>query len=81
LADAELVCLAVAQVLLGIDGEHRWIRCWPQRSRPVAQRMLQIVEPLVPRHPDTYRFIDGRLGHAVHSGTGASWGTSMGSRS
>ncbi len=26
LTDAELVCLAVAQVLLGIDGEHRWIR-------------------------------------------------------
>jgi len=25
-SDAELVCLAVAQVLLGIDGEHRWIR-------------------------------------------------------
>jgi Transposase DDE domain len=26
LTDAELVCLAVAQVLLGVDGEHRWIR-------------------------------------------------------
>jgi len=26
LTDAELVCLAVAQVLLGIDSEHRWIR-------------------------------------------------------
>jgi DDE family transposase len=26
LADAELVCLAVAQVLLGCDSEHRWIR-------------------------------------------------------
>ena len=26
LSDAELVCLAVAQVLLGIDGEHRWVR-------------------------------------------------------
>ena len=26
LTDAELVTLAVAQVLLGIDGEHRWIR-------------------------------------------------------
>ena len=26
LTDAELICLAVAQVLLGIDGEHRWIR-------------------------------------------------------
>ncbi len=26
LTDAELVCLAVAQVLLGIDGEHRWMR-------------------------------------------------------
>ncbi|HEY4422263.1 MAG TPA: IS982 family transposase, partial [Pseudonocardia sp.] len=26
LTDAELVCLAVAQVLLGIDGEHRWVR-------------------------------------------------------
>jgi DDE family transposase len=26
LSDAELVCLAVAQVLLGFDGEHRWIR-------------------------------------------------------
>jgi hypothetical protein len=26
LSDSELVCLAVAQVLLGCDGEHRWIR-------------------------------------------------------
>jgi Transposase DDE domain len=26
LSDAELVCLAAAQVLLGIDGEHRWLR-------------------------------------------------------
>ncbi|MFR9803665.1 hypothetical protein ACL02T_15360 [Pseudonocardia sp. RS010] len=26
LSDAELVCLAVAQVLLGIDNEHRWVR-------------------------------------------------------
>lgn len=26
LTDAELVCLAVAQVLLGVDNEHRWIR-------------------------------------------------------
>ncbi len=26
LSDAELVCLAVAQVLLGCDGEHRWLR-------------------------------------------------------
>jgi hypothetical protein len=26
LTDAELVCLAVAQVLLGCDSEHRWIR-------------------------------------------------------
>jgi hypothetical protein len=26
LTDAELVCLAVAQVLLGFDSEHRWIR-------------------------------------------------------
>src|SRR5450759_122038 len=26
LTDAELVCLAVAQVLLGFDCEHRWIR-------------------------------------------------------
>jgi len=26
LTDAELICLAVAQVLLGFDSEHRWIR-------------------------------------------------------
>ena len=26
LSDAELLTLAVAQVLLGIDGEHRWVR-------------------------------------------------------
>jgi hypothetical protein len=26
LTDAELVCLAVAQVLLGFDCEHRWMR-------------------------------------------------------
>jgi hypothetical protein len=26
LTDAELICLAVAQVLLGLDSEHRWIR-------------------------------------------------------
>jgi hypothetical protein len=27
LSDAELVCLAVAQVLLGVDSERRWLRC------------------------------------------------------
>jgi hypothetical protein len=27
LSDAELVCLAVAQVLLGSPSEHRWLRC------------------------------------------------------
>lgn len=26
LTDAELVCLAVAQVLLGVHSEHRWLR-------------------------------------------------------
>jgi len=26
LTDAELVCLAVAQVLLGFSSEHRWLR-------------------------------------------------------
>ena len=29
--DAELVCLAVAQVLLGVDSERRWLRFAGQR--------------------------------------------------
>lgn len=31
LSDAELVCLAVAQVLLGFDTERRWLRFAGQR--------------------------------------------------
>ena len=31
LSDAELVCLAVAQVLLGCDSERRWLRFADQR--------------------------------------------------
>ena len=31
LSDAELVCLAVAQVLLGFDSERRWLRFAGQR--------------------------------------------------
>jgi len=31
LSDAELLCLAVAQVLLGYDSERRWLRAIPGR--------------------------------------------------
>jgi Transposase DDE domain len=56
LTDAELVCLAVAQVLLGVDSEHRWIRfaichlrglfpCLP--SQPGYHKRLKAAAPLL----------------------------------
>ncbi len=56
LTDAELVCLAVAQVLLGFDSEHRWIRfaycrlgrlfrCLP--GQPGYHKRLRAAAPLL----------------------------------
>jgi hypothetical protein len=38
--DAELACLAVAQVLLGYDDERRWLRAAPSRVRHLFPRLL-----------------------------------------
>jgi hypothetical protein len=38
LSQPELVCLAVAQALLGFHSEHRWIRFASGRSRPAVKR-------------------------------------------
>jgi hypothetical protein len=38
--DAELVCLAVAQVLLRCDGERRWLRAAPARVGHLFPRLL-----------------------------------------
>ena len=38
--DAELVCLAVAQVLLGYHGEHHWLRAAPSRVGHLFPRLL-----------------------------------------
>jgi hypothetical protein len=40
LSQAELVCLAVAQALLGFHSEHRWIRC--------AVCHLRVIYPYMP---------------------------------
>ena len=45
LSDAELVCLAVAQVLLGARSEHHWLGCAPGR--------LGHLFPTCPSSPDT----------------------------
>jgi hypothetical protein len=56
LTDAELVCLAVAQVLLGVDSEHRWIRfaichlrgCFPYLpNQPGYHKRLTAAAPLL----------------------------------
>ena len=38
--DAELVCLAVAQVLLGYDDDHHWLRAAPARVGHLFPRLL-----------------------------------------
>jgi hypothetical protein len=40
LTDAELVCLAVAQVLLRYDDEHHWLRAAPARVGHLFPRLL-----------------------------------------
>jgi hypothetical protein len=40
LTDAELVCVAVAQVLLRCDDERRWLRCAPARVGHLFPRLL-----------------------------------------
>jgi DDE family transposase len=47
LTDTELVCLAVAQVLLGFDSEHRWIR--------FACRRLGHLFPYLPAQPGYHK--------------------------
>jgi hypothetical protein len=37
LSDAELVCRAVAQVLLGVSSERRWLRFAGQRRSALAR--------------------------------------------
>jgi Transposase DDE domain len=58
LTDAELVCLAVAQVLLGFDCEHRWIRFAQCRlghlfgylpNQPGYHKRLRAAAPLLAR--------------------------------
>ena len=70
LTDAELVCLAVAQVLLGIDGEHRWIR--------FAYCRLGHLFRYLPKQPGYHKRLIAAApllaaakvrGHAVHFGT------------
>ncbi|RCV48418.1 hypothetical protein DEF23_22945, partial [Marinitenerispora sediminis] len=39
LTDAELVCVAVAQVLLGCDSERRWLRTAPSRIGHLFPRL------------------------------------------
>ncbi len=39
--DAELVCLAVAQVLLRYNDEHRWLRAAPSRMGHLFPRLLR----------------------------------------
>jgi hypothetical protein len=45
LTDAELLCLAIAQVLLGFPGERRWIR--------YARKNLRHLFPTCPTSPAT----------------------------
>ena len=40
-SDAELLTLAVAQILLGVDGEHRWIRFTYCRLGPLFPYLPQ----------------------------------------
>jgi hypothetical protein len=51
--DAELVCLAVAQVLLRYDDERHWLRAPPARVGNLLPRM--------PRTPRGYRRADARF--------------------
>ena len=57
-SDAELVCLAVAQVLLRYDGERHWLRAAPARDRaPVpAHAPAKRVQPAAQGR----RAVDGR---------------------
>jgi hypothetical protein len=54
LSDAELVCLAVAQVLLGARSEHHWLR--------FARRRLGHLFPYLPKQPGYHK----RLRAAAH---------------
>ena len=47
LSDAELLTLAVAQILLGVDGEHRWIR--------FAYCRLGHLFPYLPKQPGYHK--------------------------
>lgn len=47
LSDAELVCLAVAQVLLGVEGARRWVRC--------CQVRLGHLVPYLPGQPGYHK--------------------------
>src|SRR5438046_8410865 len=57
LSDAELVCLAVAQVLLGARSEHHWLRmCYGRLGQPAttsrhAWLPARIPAPEHPRRP------------------------------
>jgi len=51
LSDAELVCLAVAQVLLGSPSEHQWLRCCDAR--------LGHLFPYLPNQPGYHKRLKG----------------------
>jgi hypothetical protein len=51
LSDAELVCLAVAQVLLGSPSEHQWLRCCYAR--------LGHLFPYLPNQPGDHKRLKG----------------------
>jgi hypothetical protein len=42
--DAELVCLAVAQVLLRFDDERHWLRAVPRRGGPRADMPIRAIQ-------------------------------------
>jgi len=69
LSDAELVCLAVAQVLLGARSEHHWLR--------LCYARLGHLFPYLPHQPGYHK----RLKAAATSrpGTGRSGGSASGS--
>jgi hypothetical protein len=49
LSDSELVCLAVAQVLLGARSEHHWLRLCYARPRLVLRSVIPCVLPFARR--------------------------------
>lgn len=57
LSDAELVCLAVAQILLGARSEHHWLR--------VCYARLGHLFPYLPKQPGYHKRVEGRRKESV----------------